>query len=122
MARVRLLYVKSYLDRHGKVRHYFRRKGCPPIALPGIPGSPEFMEAYQAALAGHEIRREIGKSRSLPGSLSEAIAAYYVHNSFVHGFSVETQYGVFLQLDLHSLRSCSHLWVIFAGLLHHFID
>ncbi len=91
LTKIRLQYIHEFRDRHGKVRRYFRRPGFKQIALPDAPGSTEFMEAYQAALAGHEIRREIGKSRSAPGSLSAAIAAYYLHNSFVHGFSVETQ-------------------------------
>src|SRR5215470_4234677 len=57
MARIRLLYVKSYLDRHGKVRHYFRRRGYPTVALPGVPGSPEFMEAYRLASSGERVTR-----------------------------------------------------------------
>jgi hypothetical protein len=42
-------YVNSYWDRHGKLWHYFRRKGQPNILLPA-PGSPEFEKAYAAAL------------------------------------------------------------------------
>src|SRR4029077_15727969 len=44
-------YLKSYADRHGKERHYFRR-GTFSATLLGRPGSPKFMEAYHAALAG----------------------------------------------------------------------
>jgi integrase len=51
MARLRLRYVNEYRDRHGKVRRYFRRPGARAIPLPGLPGSIEFMAAYQAALA-----------------------------------------------------------------------
>jgi len=51
MANIRLRYVKAYVDRHGKARHYFRKPGCKPVALPGLPGSDEFMAAYSAALA-----------------------------------------------------------------------
>jgi hypothetical protein len=43
-------YVNSFVDRHGRVRNYFRRKGQR-IALPGRLGSPEFMLAYTAALS-----------------------------------------------------------------------
>jgi len=50
MSKIRLKYVQRYKDRHGRWRHYFRRPGCARIALPGLPGSLEFMEAYQAAL------------------------------------------------------------------------
>jgi hypothetical protein len=40
-----------YRDRHGKRRQYLRRPGCKSIPLPGAWGSPEFMAAYQAAIA-----------------------------------------------------------------------
>ena len=51
MTRIKLKYVNEYRDRHGRVRRYFRRKGQRSIVLPGLPGSIEFMAAYQAALA-----------------------------------------------------------------------
>ena len=51
MTRLKLRYVNEYRDRHGKVRRYFRRPGQRAIPLPGLPGSIEFMAAYQAALA-----------------------------------------------------------------------
>jgi hypothetical protein len=51
MTRIKLRYVNEYVDRQGKVRRYFRRKGRRAIPLPGLPGSIEFMAAYQAALA-----------------------------------------------------------------------
>jgi hypothetical protein len=50
MAIVRIAYVNTSRDRRGKVRHYFRRKGCKPVVLPGAPGSPELMEAYRLAI------------------------------------------------------------------------
>jgi len=50
MTRLKLRYVNEYRDRHGKIRRYFRRKGRRSIPLPGLPGSIEFMAAYQAAL------------------------------------------------------------------------
>jgi integrase len=51
MTRLKLRYVNEYRDRHGKIRRYFRRPGQRAIPLPGLPGSIEFMAAYQAALA-----------------------------------------------------------------------
>jgi integrase len=51
MTRLKLRYVNEYRDRHGKVRRYFRRPRQRTIPLPGLPGSIEFMAAYQAALA-----------------------------------------------------------------------
>jgi len=51
MTRIRLKFVNEYRDRHGKLRRYFRRPGCRAMPLRGLPGSIEFMAAYQAALA-----------------------------------------------------------------------
>jgi len=53
----------------------------PRIALPGKIGSPEFMTAYNAALATVTVR-EIGKAKSVPGTVSAAIASYYKDNRF----------------------------------------
>jgi integrase len=46
MTKVDLPYVKSYRDRNNVWRHYFRRNKRNLGTLQGIPGSPEFMEAY----------------------------------------------------------------------------
>src|SRR5262245_37057572 len=74
----RYAFVKAYVDRHGKARHYLRRAGYKTIALAGMPGSKEFDAVYQAALDNAAAAKPIGeKSRSLPGSVSASIAAYY---------------------------------------------
>src|SRR6516162_5742213 len=71
MTKLHLKYVQSFGG-----YHYFRRRGLPRIPLSGIPGSAEFMEAYQQALAAAPVA--IGASkRSKPGSVSAAIAEYY---------------------------------------------
>jgi len=75
-------YINQYRDRHGRQRYYFRRKRQPRIPLPGLPDSPEFVEAYRAALANPGTR-EIGENRSPQGSLSAAIARYYGDHSFL---------------------------------------
>ena len=49
--KIKLPYVQAYRDCRGKVRHYVRRRGKPNVSLPGLPGSSEFMEAYQSAIA-----------------------------------------------------------------------
>src|SRR5215831_3351304 len=77
MSRLRLKYVHPFVDRHGRPRHYVRRKGYKLTPLPGIFGSEEFMAVYHAALAAM-LPIELGaKKRSAPGSLSAAIAAYH---------------------------------------------
>jgi len=76
MTKLHLKYVQSY-----RGYHYFRRCGSPYVQLPGIPGSAEFMEAYQAALAAAPVA--IGAStRSKLGSVSAAIAEYYGSQAF----------------------------------------
>jgi hypothetical protein len=52
MSVMRLAFVKEYTDRTGKMRRYFRKRGCKTIALPGAPGSPEFVLAYQSTMGG----------------------------------------------------------------------
>jgi integrase len=83
VTRIRLQYVHPFHDRHGKLRHYFRRKGLPrQIPLPGLPGSAEFMEAYQAVLAGVTASPMIGASRTKPGTVNAAIVGYYQSLAF----------------------------------------
>lgn len=56
MARIKLIYVSSEISRHGKVVHYFRKRGAPKrVRLPGKPGDPEFMAAYHACLNGQPL-------------------------------------------------------------------
>jgi integrase len=76
MTRIKLKFVHAFRDRHGRVRHYFRRGGKR-IPLPGLPGSAEFMATYEAALANMTMRKEIGASRTKPGTVNAAIVGYY---------------------------------------------
>jgi hypothetical protein len=76
MTRIKLKYVHAYTDVRGKLRRYFRRPGFKKIVLPGLPGSTEFMAAYEQALAGLP-RKEIGADRTRPGTVNAAIVGYY---------------------------------------------
>jgi hypothetical protein len=76
VTRIKLKYVHEYKDVRGKLRRYFRRPGFKKILLPGLPGSTEFMAAYEQALAGLP-RREIGADRTTPGAVNAAIVGYY---------------------------------------------
>ena len=42
-------YVQAWVDREGRAHFYFRRAGYPRAPLKGLPWSPEFMAAYEAA-------------------------------------------------------------------------
>jgi integrase len=78
---IRLKYVHAWVDKRNggaKARYYFERRGFKRVPLPGLPGSAEFMEAYQAALAGQTApRMPIGANRTKTGSIAALIVAYY---------------------------------------------
>lgn len=79
VARVRLLHVETFRDRHGRERRYFRKGRGKRYPLPGSPGSPEFMTAYQAAFAAEEGRR----APNLPGSIGVLVADYLASPGFL---------------------------------------
>lgn len=80
MPRSKLPNVQQFVDRNGKLRHYFRKPGFPRVALPGVYGSPEFVAAYQSALEGKP--EPIGASRTIPGSVNALIVSYYESGAF----------------------------------------
>jgi integrase/recombinase XerD len=49
--RVRLKYATEDVDRHGNVRCYVRAPGKRKVRIRALPGTAEFMEEYQAAIA-----------------------------------------------------------------------
>lgn len=79
MTTLKLKYVNRYKDRHGRLRHYYRRPGYEAVALPGDPGSAEFMAAYQAA---HVTLREKGEERTKPGTVDELVVSFYKSNTW----------------------------------------
>jgi integrase len=83
--RIKLRYVHAFTDRHGKARHYFRRPGYKQVPLPGLPGSPEFIAAYEAALLGDTAPHiEIGAGRVKPGSVAAAVSGYVSSMDFAN--------------------------------------
>ena len=68
-------WVHSFVDRHGKPRFYFRRAGFKKVPLPGLPWSPEFMAAYEAALAGQP--RQIETAQVKPGTIRALAVSYF---------------------------------------------
>lgn len=73
-------YVHGFIDRHGKPRFYFRRAGFNKVPLPGLPWSPEFMEAYEEALAGQPVR--VGNERVKSGSMHALAISYFQSPDF----------------------------------------
>lgn len=77
MAAIKLKYVTTDVDGNGNARYYFRRPGQRKLRLRGLPGSKEFMAAYQAALDG-EIQPQDTKRKGLQkGSFAALCHRYY---------------------------------------------
>src|SRR5215831_16307693 len=83
-------YVQACLNREsGRVYFYLRRPGFPRVRFPGLPWSPSFMAAYEAAMSGP--RNAIGARRIKPGSVAAVIAEYFDSQTFFTSKSAGTQ-------------------------------
>jgi integrase len=82
MTTIRLRYVDRFVDRHGHLRHYFRRPGGRRIPLPGSPGSDEFISAYRAALEGTS-HRPGRQSRAVVGTFNRLALDYFASPDFL---------------------------------------
>jgi integrase len=81
--RIRLKFVRSWVDKKtGRIYARLRRRGLPEISLPGLPGSPEFMLAYHAALRGDDPTAAITTARRGQGTINAAVALYLDSNAF----------------------------------------
>jgi hypothetical protein len=65
---IQLTYVHAFRDRMGCMRYYFRRHGKR-SALPGLPGSSEFMAAYAAQL-NNSSRQVEHRPMEAPGTFA----------------------------------------------------
>jgi integrase len=75
VAKIDLPYVQVFRDRHGTLRHYYRRRGHTTTALPGQAGSAEFMEAYREAEA--RTRPPVAQKAVQPRSIHALVSKYY---------------------------------------------
>lgn len=76
-----LKHVQRFRDRHGHLRHYFRRRGRG-IALPGLPGSAEFMGAYGAALAKFADKKPPARPAAAPRTFAALAPIYFASPHF----------------------------------------
>ncbi|AWB20622.1 integrase [Methylobacterium currus] len=89
MSRIKLKYVDSFTDRYGVRRFYFRRtKKDKRIMLPGLPGSDDFMSAYQLALDGQPpiARTKEGSPAArevVPCSFDALVLRYFASPEFL---------------------------------------
>jgi integrase len=79
---IKLSYVHQFRDRHDKSRYYFRRHGKR-TPLPGVPGSAEFMAAYQVALDGAgQSGSNIGAGRITASTINAMVIGFLTSGAF----------------------------------------
>lgn len=76
-------YVHGFIDYRdaSKTRYYLRRPGFKQVPLPGLPWSPTFMAAYEAAMARTPL--PVGIDRVKPGSLRAVAAGYFRSSAYL---------------------------------------
>lgn len=72
--------VQRFIDRHGRLRFYFRRPGYKRVPLPGPYGGREFIAAYHSAVEGKPA--PVGAGRTIPGSINDLVVGYYNSPAF----------------------------------------
>jgi integrase/recombinase XerD len=80
---IKLKHLVEEVDRHGNPRIYVRIKGRPKIRIRAMPGTPEFMVAYQAAMV-QPPSVDDGKRHHSPakGTFGHVCLAYYASPTF----------------------------------------
>jgi hypothetical protein len=84
-------YTHGFVDHNGTARFYLRVPGRKRVALPGLPWSPEFMEAREKALKGDWTAPQLGSSRTRAGTVNAALVLYYQSSAFTHGLAASSQ-------------------------------
>ena len=91
MIKIKLKFLIEDVDRHGKVRLYVRLPGHQKIRIREIPGTSEFMTAYQNAITGIDFKNRRTKYKSpAQGSFGYVCLAYYASGIF-KALDVSTQ-------------------------------
>lgn len=99
VATVKLAYVDRFRDPRGAWRYYFRRsRASQRVPLPGRPGDPEFMAAYQIAIAAFEPGTTSRAMMAAAGSVDSLAVAYYRSPSFL-GLKRSTQIQYRREID-----------------------
>jgi hypothetical protein len=74
-------YVHGFIDRHGRARYYFRRKGYEGVKLDGLPWSPTFMAKYEEALSGQQAIQP-GRGKIKLGTMRGLALSYFASPAF----------------------------------------
>lgn len=69
-------YVTAFVDRHGKERLRFRRRGFESHYFKSELGTEEFRREYRACLNGEGIAQPVKATRSSPGTINDLVARY----------------------------------------------
>ncbi|WP_249133665.1 tyrosine-type recombinase/integrase [Bradyrhizobium sp. AUGA SZCCT0182] len=80
--RVRLKYFSEDVDRHDNVRCYVRLPGKRKVRIHALPGTPEFLEEYQAAIAAAAIAPMRQANESKKDSLRYLCIRYYASAAY----------------------------------------
>jgi integrase len=84
-------FLKRWYDKRTRKTYlFFRRRGYPSVPLPQPVGSDEFWVAYNRALAN---KQAVGADRSIAGSISAALAAYYASPDWSEALGDATRGG-----------------------------
>lgn len=77
-------WCSEFVDRHGKPRVRFRRKGQEPYYFRATAWTPAFMQEYEACKAKAAAPAiEPGAARTKPGTINAVVAAYYQSPEFI---------------------------------------
>jgi integrase len=79
MTLIKLKFINRYRDRHGRLRYYFRH-GSQKGALPGLPGSKEFMKAYENFLGSPAVLPKT--ALTFEKSFGRLVTAFYGSRAF----------------------------------------
>jgi hypothetical protein len=104
MAPKPLPFIHSFRNRHGTLVHYFRKRGCKIVRLRGLPGSPELMRAYEAALV-REITPATGAQHCVIHFGVEGAQAGDVERILATGVETVVGLGQTLVPTDHQLRA-----------------
>jgi enterobacteria phage integrase len=83
VTRIKLKNIDRFVDRHGKPRYYYRAGKGVRVALPGLPGGPEFMLAYEQAVRGEAAVLPPVKHRGEAGTFDRLVEEYFRSGDFL---------------------------------------
>src|SRR6185437_2185690 len=82
MTIIKLKFMVEDIDRHRRVRRYVRIRGRPKVRIREQIGTPEFMAAYQAALADG-VQKSRQNRAAAHGSFRAVCIGYYSSSAFI---------------------------------------